>query len=284
MLYSSDQVTLFMFLSLIVPGNFTRRPNPEGLTVSSYRDSPPRRHSGQALTPDDLRHLIVDDEHGLLLLRPQGGLYQLEEGDDGLDRRWAISGPPPLAGRLLRLRDPPRLASYLKFVFCATPSSAWSPPTATNSLAATTAPSTGATAPRSSGSIAATHPRPRPRGHDVSFRRVPLLPGGSADPRQGPFNEHWERVHQLCHPCLVHYDVVGKYETLQQDAQYVLKLAGAGDKIHFPALAKDSRTTGDTAAGFFSSIGPFYQRRLYSLYHMDFLLFNYSTPTYLQLR
>ncbi|XP_005867031.2 PREDICTED: carbohydrate sulfotransferase 13 [Myotis brandtii] len=33
----------------------------------------------------------------------------------------------------------------------------------------------------------------------------------------------------------------------------------------------------------FQDISPFYQRRLFDLYKMDFLLFNYSAPSYLRL-
>ncbi|EHH16150.1 hypothetical protein EGK_11392, partial [Macaca mulatta] len=37
------------------------------------------------------------------------------------------------------------------------------------------------------------------------------------------------------------------------------------------------------AVRLFRDISPFYQRRLFDLYKMDFLLFNYSTPSYLRL-
>ena len=100
--------------------------------------------------------------------------------------------------------------------------------------------------------------------------------------REEPFNEHWERVHSLCHPCLIHYDVVGRYETLEQDARYVLRLAGVERQVSFPVSAKASRTTGDMAARYFHNLSPFYQRKLYNLYRTDFHLFNYSTPAYLK--
>ncbi|XP_028824358.1 carbohydrate sulfotransferase 11-like [Denticeps clupeoides] len=288
MLYSSDQTNL----SDIQASLKSRRERLEEVC----RSHPFKK---QALTPDDLRHLIVDDEHGLLycyvpkvactnwkrvmMVLTGGGRYQ---------EPLAIpANEAHVPSHLRSLADfsaseiHRRLRSYLKFVFVRDPFerlvSAYR-----NKF---TRSYNSAFHRRYGTEIVRQHRRhPAPealrRGHDVSFAEFLYYLVDPRTRRQGPFNEHWERVHQLCHPCLVHYDVVGKYETLQQDAQYVLKLAGAGDKIHFPALAKDSRTTGDTAAGFFSSIGPFYQRRLYSLYHMDFLLFNYSTPTYLQLR
>ncbi|MCQ4062298.1 sulfotransferase family protein, partial [Klebsiella pneumoniae] len=77
--------------------------------------------------------------------------------------------------------------------------------------------------------------------------------------REEPFNEHWERVHSLCHPCIVHYDVVGKYETLAEDANYILQLVGADTSFKFPSSSKTTRTTDDMTAQFFQDISPFYQ-------------------------
>lgn len=129
-------------------------------------------------------------------------------------------------------------------------------------------------------------PRPEAleRGDDVSFEEFVYYLVDPATQREEPFNEHWERVHSLCHPCLIHYDVVGKYETLEQDSRYVLQLAGVEQQVGFPSSSKSTRTTGDMAAQFFRNISPFYQKKLYNLYRMDFLLFNYSLPAYLKFR
>lgn len=120
------------------------------------------------------------------------------------------------------------------------------------------------------------------KGSDVSFHEfVQYL----VDPRtqwEEPFNEHWERMHSLCHPCLIHYDVVGKYETLEPDAQAVLRVAGVEKTLQFPTSGKSTRTDGNMAASFFEHIGRFYKKKLLNLYRMDFLLFNYSVPEYLR--
>lgn len=121
-------------------------------------------------------------------------------------------------------------------------------------------------------------------GADVTFREFAEYLTDPATQREGPLNEHWQTVHSLCHPCLIHYDLVGKYETLEEDADYVLKLAGAEAEVRFPASGKSTRTTGELAASYFKDISPVYQRKLYNLYRMDFLLFNYSMPGYLRVR
>uniref|UniRef100_G1Q3D0 Carbohydrate sulfotransferase n=1 Tax=Myotis lucifugus TaxID=59463 RepID=G1Q3D0_MYOLU len=130
-------------------------------------------------------------------------------------------------------------------------------------------------------------PRPHPdalaRGHDVRFAEFLYL----LDPRtrrDEPFNEHWERAHALCHPCRLRYDVVGKFETLAEDAAFVLSLVGAPG-LRFPAPPPRAKAAAaqDQARRLFQDISPFYQRRLFDLYKMDFLLFNYSAPSYLRL-
>lgn len=43
-------------------------------------------------------------------------------------------------------------------------------------------------------------------------------------------------MHELCNPCAVKYDFVGKYESLKEDANYVLDWMGVTDLVKsFPA-------------------------------------------------
>nr|XP_023682567.1 carbohydrate sulfotransferase 11-like isoform X1 [Paramormyrops kingsleyae] len=253
----------------------------------------------RVLVQEDLKHLIVDDQHGLLycyvpkvactnwkrvlMVLTGGGRYS-----DPLQIP-ANEAHVPSNLRTLSEYSPgeinQRLRSYLKFVFVREPFerlvSAYR-----NKF---TRSYNTAFHKRYGTKIVRRHradPRPEAleRGDDVSFEEfVRYL----ADPRtqqEEPLNEHWERVHSLCHPCLIHYDVVGKYETLEQDSRYVLQLAGVKHEVRFPASAQSARTSEDMAARFFRNIGPLYQRKLYSLYRMDFLLFNYSAPAYLKFR
>ena len=59
-------------------------------------------------------------------------------------------------------------------------------------------------------------------GDDVTFDEfVQYL----LDPRKKhPLNEHWKPMHELCSPCYYKYDLIGKYQTVEEDAQYILKV------------------------------------------------------------
>ncbi|XP_012514491.1 PREDICTED: carbohydrate sulfotransferase 13 [Propithecus coquereli] len=253
------------------------------------------------LQPRDLRHVLVDDAHGLLYC------YVPKVASTNWKRvLLALSGRAPgdpraipaheahAPGRLPSLADfgpadvNRRLRSYLAFLFVREPferlASAYR-----NKLARPW----GAAFQLRYGTRIVRRLRPgaRPdavaRGHDVRFAEFLAYLLDPRTRREEPFNEHWERVHALCHPCLLRYDVVGKFETLAEDAAFVLGLAGASG-LSFPGPPPRPKAAAtaprELAARLFQDISPFYQRRLYDLYKMDFLLFNYSVPSYLRLR
>ncbi|XP_069353775.1 carbohydrate sulfotransferase 13 [Eulemur rufifrons] len=252
------------------------------------------------LRPEDLRHVLVDDAHGLLYCYVpkvactswKRALLALSGRARGDPR--AIPAPEAHApGRLPSLADfgpaevNRRLRAYLAFLFVREPFARLA--SAYRSKLAR--PSAVAFQRRFGTRIVrrlrpGAHPDAVARGHDVRFAEFLAYLLDPRTRRDGPFNEHWERAHLLCHPCRLRYDVVGKFETLAEDAAFVLGLAGAPG-LSFPAPPRPgaaATSSRDLAARLFGDISPFYQRRLYELYKMDFLLFNYSVPSYLRLR
>ncbi|XP_027002443.1 carbohydrate sulfotransferase 11-like isoform X1 [Tachysurus fulvidraco] len=249
-------------------------------------------HKRRVLIPEDLKHLIVDDRHGLLYCYvPKVActnwkrVLMVLTGDTQRDPLKIPAKMAHVPGTLRTLSEystseiNQRLRTYLKFVFVREPFerlvSAYR-----NKF---TLRYNKAFHKRYGTKIIQRHraeasPQALERGDDVSFSEfVRYL----VDPGEEPFNEHWERVHSLCHPCLIHYNILGKYETLQQDSSYVLKLAGV-DKVTFPSSSKSARTTADVVASYFKNISTAYKKKLYNLYKLDFLLFNYSMPVYLK--
>lgn len=250
------------------------------------------------LRPEDLRHVLVDDTHGLLYCYvPKVActnwkrvLLTLSGGARG-DPRGIPAHEAHLPGRLPSLADfspaeiNRRLRTYLAFLFVRDPferlASAYRNKFARPYSAAFQ---------RRYGTRIVRRLRPQAgpealaRGHDVRFAEFLAYLLDPRTRRQEPFNEHWERAHALCHPCRLRYDVVGKFETLAEDAAFVLGLAGEpGLRFPAPPRPKAVMAARDYAALLFRDISPFYQRRLFDLYKMDFLLFNYSEPPYLRL-
>ncbi|KAM5279677.1 carbohydrate sulfotransferase 13 [Ctenodactylus gundi] len=249
------------------------------------------------LAPADLQHVLVDDAHGLLYCYvPKVACTNWKRvllalsGRAGGDPRAIPAREAHAPGRLPSLADfsPAeiyrRLRAYLAFLFVREPferlASAYR-----NKF---TRPYSAAFQRRFGTRIVArlrpsARPEARARGHDVRFAEFLAYLLDPRTRRDGPFNEHWERVHALCHPCRLRYDVVGKFETLAEDAAFVLDLVGAPG-LRFPAPPRPQAAAArDLAARLFRDISPFYQRRLFNLYKMDYLLFNYSVPSYLRL-
>nr|XP_004671733.1 carbohydrate sulfotransferase 13 [Jaculus jaculus] len=250
------------------------------------------------LRPEDLRHVLVDDAHELLycyvpkvactnwkrVLLALGGrargdpraIPAHEAHAPGLLRSLADFDPAEINRRLrnylafLFVREPfERLASAYRNKFARPYSAAFQ---------------------RRYGTRIVRRLRPHAdpealaRGHDVRFAEFLSYLLDPRTRRLEPFNEHWERAHALCHPCRLRYDVVGKFETLAEDAAFVLGLVDAPG-LRFPAPPPRPKAVParEQAKRLFQDISPFYQRRLFDLYKMDFLLFNYSVPSYLRL-
>ncbi|XP_068178474.1 carbohydrate sulfotransferase 12-like [Antennarius striatus] len=95
--------------------------------------------------------------------------------------------------------------------------------------------------------------------------------------RESIFNEHWRQVYRLCHPCQVKYDFIGRLETLETDAEHLLKFLEVDDIVHFPSGARN-RTATSWERDWFSKIPMRMRRELYQLYEPDFRLFGYPKP------
>uniref|UniRef100_A0A4X1VNU8 Carbohydrate sulfotransferase n=2 Tax=Sus scrofa TaxID=9823 RepID=A0A4X1VNU8_PIG len=93
---------------------------------------------------------------------------------------------------------------------------------------------------------------------------------------------HWEKVNKLCYPCLINYDFVGKFETLEDDANYFLQLIGAPKELKFPNFkdrhSSDKRTNAQVVRQYLKDLTRTERQLTYDFYYLDYLMFNYTTP------
>lgn len=116
------------------------------------------------------------------------------------------------------------------------------------------------------------------KGNDVTFNefiRYLLTPELSRSYQaNSSFNEHWESMAQLCHPCMFQYNLIGRYETLQDDAALLLDTIGVRN-VTFPVV----KTSGGTAAkllSYFDNLPIGMIRNLFKVYEADFKMFEYG--------
>lgn len=93
---------------------------------------------------------------------------------------------------------------------------------------------------------------------------------------------HWEPVSQLCSPCVFAYDFIGRFESLQEEAAFLLQSIGAPRNLTFPDF-KDrnpdaERTSPSITQRYFAQLNASERQRVFDFYYMDYLMFNYSKP------
>ncbi|KAM9223140.1 carbohydrate sulfotransferase 9 [Leptosomus discolor] len=93
---------------------------------------------------------------------------------------------------------------------------------------------------------------------------------------------HWEQVSKLCYPCLINYDFIGKFETLEEDANYFLRLVGAPAELKFPKFkdrhSSDERTSAEVVRQYLKELSKEERQLTYDFYYLDYLMFNYTSP------
>nr|XP_055029453.1 carbohydrate sulfotransferase 8 isoform X1 [Misgurnus anguillicaudatus]XP_055029454.1 carbohydrate sulfotransferase 8 isoform X1 [Misgurnus anguillicaudatus]XP_055029455.1 carbohydrate sulfotransferase 8 isoform X1 [Misgurnus anguillicaudatus]XP_055029456.1 carbohydrate sulfotransferase 8 isoform X1 [Misgurnus anguillicaudatus]XP_055029457.1 carbohydrate sulfotransferase 8 isoform X1 [Misgurnus anguillicaudatus]XP_055029458.1 carbohydrate sulfotransferase 8 isoform X1 [Misgurnus anguillicau len=87
---------------------------------------------------------------------------------------------------------------------------------------------------------------------------------------------HWEPVNQLCYPCHLHYDYIGKIENLKEEANMFLRKIRAPEHLMYPSVK--ARTSTQITQDYFSQLNASERQRTYDFFYMDYLMFNYSKP------
>ncbi|XP_062986732.1 carbohydrate sulfotransferase 9 isoform X2 [Elgaria multicarinata webbii] len=108
----------------------------------------------------------------------------------------------------------------------------------------------------------------------IQYLLDPLRPVG--------MDTHWEQINKLCYPCIINYDFIGKFETLEEDANHFLRLIGAPEGLTFPSFkdrhSTDKRTNSEVVRQYLAEIPVTERQKIYDFYYLDYLMFNYTVP------
>ncbi|KAG6452009.1 carbohydrate sulfotransferase 11 isoform X2 [Manduca sexta] len=95
---------------------------------------------------------------------------------------------------------------------------------------------------------------------------------------------HWTPYTHFCTPCRINFDVILKFETLEDDQKYLIQLA------HLQDIIKPEWRNSGKGTNTLNNINHLYSRLkksqlegLYRLYRNDFQLFNYTIDSYYEI-
>ena len=111
----------------------------------------------------------------------------------------------------------------------------------------------------------------------LSLNRDQVLPKGAEY-----FNHHWAQYSTLCHPCHIDYDYIVKFETMREDAAYVLSKLGPHHQCleeKYPELFNFTQKSSSMYDKHFSTLSSQQMKTLKEIYSIDFKLFGYDSKT-----
>lgn len=97
-------------------------------------------------------------------------------------------------------------------------------------------------------------------------------------------DQHWDTYHSLCDPCVVKYDYIAKYETLEEEAGIILSKLGLDDEVTFPTRRSTGYThkrTAEIMEGYYMSLSKELRQRLLDVYKYEYLSFGFDIPDFL---
>ena len=87
---------------------------------------------------------------------------------------------------------------------------------------------------------------------------------------------HWKQAQKLCFPCAFDFDFIGHFETLQEDADYLLIKTGFNGRVKFPVV-RTSQVSSDFLE-YYSEVPKEIIFKLGEAFRSDFEMFGYAFP------
>ncbi len=116
---------------------------------------------------------------------------------------------------------------------------------------------------------------------DVSFQEFIRYVGDVSNSLSSAGEAHWREMHRLCSPCDIHYDFIGKLETMADDGKHILSHIGADNLLHILSTkphATNSSSENKVQAAF-RQVTEEDVVRFEKRFKMDMELFGYQRPT-----
>lgn len=88
---------------------------------------------------------------------------------------------------------------------------------------------------------------------------------------------HWTPITNFCTPCQVKFDVIAKFETLDEDQRYLIEKAGLGTAIR-PEHKNSGKgkNTNELLMSHYAQLSKSQVKGLHQVFKYDFELFDYS--------
>lgn len=95
------------------------------------------------------------------------------------------------------------------------------------------------------------------------------------------FDEHWVPYYRTCEPCMVNYDYILKFETLDRDQNFFIQDANLNGYLYETNYLRNinplGTTTRKTLDEYIKGISRSLLDEVYKIYENDYKLFNYSS-------
>lgn len=95
------------------------------------------------------------------------------------------------------------------------------------------------------------------------------------------FDEHWTPYYRTCEPCMIHYDYILKFETLDRDESFFIQDVNLNGYLYEENYPKNINPLGVTTKKILDEytrgISQSLLDEVYKIYENDYKLFNYSS-------
>ncbi|XP_012222686.1 carbohydrate sulfotransferase 14-like isoform X2 [Linepithema humile] len=94
------------------------------------------------------------------------------------------------------------------------------------------------------------------------------------------FDEHWAPYYRTCDPCMLRYDYILKFETLDRDQNFFIQDTNLNEHLYDRNYPQNTNphgaTTRETLNKYIKEIPQLLLDEIYKIYEYDYKLFNYS--------